>query len=220
MAMNTMASAMAHELSQPLAAATTYIDTSMLALRECFQNIQELAVTVENAGRQTARAIELVRRMRSFVVNGTVKKEPAELAAMIAEAWASIGQHPDVTLVTIIAPEAAVLMVERIHIEAVIANLLLNAVQAMQVEPVRRIWVSAKVDDAAVVIRVEDSGPGIPADVLPCLFEPLFTTRSGGTGLGLPICQTLVEAHDGTIRAEAFEPGRGAAFVVRLPLAA
>jgi two-component system sensor kinase FixL len=216
-AMNALSSAMAHELSQPLGAAANYIETSMLALRECFENIQELAVTVENAGRQTARAIELVRRMRRFVVDGTVKKCPEELDALLADAWASVGWNPDVHLITDIAPEAGVVMVERIHFEAVLANLLLNAVQAMQSETVRRIRASARIESGSVVIRIEDSGRGIPDEALPCLFEPLFTTRFGGMGLGLAICQTLVEAHDGTIRAEPHEPGRGALFVITLP---
>jgi len=217
-AMSTMASAMAHELSQPLSAATTYIETSVQALRECFESIQQVAATIESAGRQTARAIELVRRMRSFVMTGTVNKQPEDLATMVANAWSTLGAQRDVALVTEIAPETAMLHVERIHFEAVLANLLLNATQAMRAEPARSIWVSARVEDGEAVIRVEDSGPGIREDALTCLFEPLFTTHPDGTGLGLPICQTLVEAHGGTIRAEQPEPGRGAIFVVTLPL--
>jgi len=216
--MSTMASAMAHELSQPLSAATNYIETSVQAIRECFESIQQIAATIESAGRQTARAIELVRRMRSFVMTGTVKKQPEDLAAMIANAWGSLGAPSEITLVTEIAPEAVTVHVERIHFEAVIANLLLNATQAMQAEPVRRIWVSAQIDDGNVAVRVEDSGPGIAEGSFACLFEPLFTTRPDGTGLGLPICQTLVEAHDGAIQAERPEAGRGAVFVVTLPL--
>jgi two-component system sensor kinase FixL len=219
-AMSAMTSAMAHELSQPLSAATNYIETGSQALRDCFASIQQLAATVENAGRQTARAIELVRRMRSFVMTGTVKKQPEELARMIANVWSSLGQPRDVALVSEIAPEAATLMVERIHFEAVIANLLLNALQATQGELTRRIWVTASVEDSNIVLRVEDSGPGIPDEVRACLFEPLFTTRPDGTGLGLPICQTLVDAHDGTIWAEPSEPGRGAVFVVAVPVEA
>jgi len=217
-AMSTMASAMAHELSQPLSAATNYIETGMQALRECFESIQQVAATIESAGRQTARAIELVRRMRGFVMSGTVNKQPENLAVMIANAWGSLGAPREVTLVTEIAPEAAVVHVERVHFEAVIANLLLNATQAMQAEAARRIWVSARVEDGEIAVRVEDCGPGIAEQSFACLFEPLFTTRPGGTGLGLPICQTLVEAHDGTIRAEQPQSGRGAVFVVTLPL--
>jgi C4-dicarboxylate-specific signal transduction histidine kinase len=137
---------------------------------------------------------------------------------MIANAWSSLGAPREVTLVTEIAPEAAVVQVERIHFEAVIANLLLNATQAMHAEPVRRIWIFARVADGKAEVRVEDSGPGISEATFACLFEPLFTTRPDGTGLGLPICQTLVEAHDGAIWAERPESGRGAVFVVTLPL--
>ena len=218
-AMSTMASAMAHELSQPLSAATNYIETSVQAMRECFESIQKIAATIESAGRQTARAIELVRRMRGFVMSGTVNKQPEDLAAMIANAWGSLGAPREVTLVTEIAPEAAMVPVERVHFEAVIANLMLNATQAMEAEPARRIWVSAQVEDGNVAVRVEDCGPGIAEQSFACLFEPLFTTRPDGTGLGLPICRTLVEAHDGTIRAEQPQSGRGAVFVVTLPLA-
>lgn len=217
-AMSTMASAMAHELSQPLSAATNYIETSAQAMRECFASIQQVAATIENAGRQTARAIELVRRMRSFIMTGTVKKQPEDLAQMVAGAWESLGAPREVTLFTEIAPEAAIVQVERIHFEAVIANLLLNAVQAMQTEPAPRIRVHAHVEGGKIQVRVEDSGPGITEAIFACLFEPLFTTRADGTGLGLPICQTLVEAHGGAIWAERAETGRGAVFVVTLPL--
>lgn len=216
-AMSTMASAMAHELSQPLSAATNYIETGAQALRECFASIQQLAQTIENAGRQTARAIELVRRMRSFVMTGSVRKQPEQLASMVANAAASLGVPRDVALSTEIAPDTAIVNVERIHFEAVLANLLLNAMQATRGRPTRQIWLTASVQGGAIVIRVEDSGAGISEAVYPCLFEPLFTTRPDGTGLGLPICQTLVEAHGGTIWAEPPEAGRGAVFVLTVP---
>jgi signal transduction histidine kinase len=93
-------------------------------------------------------------------------------------------------------------------------NLVLNAIQATPPSGEVRVSLEESGDDA--VMLVEDTGPGIPADLRERIFEPFFTTKESGTGLGLPLCHSLIQQHGGSIVLEE-APGGGARFVVRLP---
>src|SRR6185436_1123673 len=104
---------------------------------------------------------------------------------------------------------------DRIQIEQVISNLVRNACEAIDGATGGRIAISATAQGDEIVVRVEDNGPGLSALALDNVFEPLFTTKPDGLGLGLAICKTIVEAHGGRIWAEALEGG-GAGFSVAL----
>lgn len=218
-AMSAMASTMAHELSQPLTAASAFYQTSVQALRQTVAGIEDVIAMIENAGAQTMRAADLVRQMRSFVVSGTVAARPEDLRAMVAQASGELREFDGVELTTEFDPAASHVLVDRIQIETVLANLLRNAAQAMHGQLVRRIRLSAELADGAVFVRIEDSGPGIPDDAREQLFEPLHTTRADGTGLGLSICKTIVEAHDGALWLEPHDARAGAVFMLVLPAA-
>ncbi|MBI5377901.1 MAG: HAMP domain-containing histidine kinase [Thaumarchaeota archaeon] len=100
------------------------------------------------------------------------------------------------------------------QLEIVFANLILNAVQAM--EDMGKIDITIQDRNDYVIIDIKDNGPGIPPDVLPEIFEPLFTTRQIGTGLGLPSCKNMVEKHGGAITVDT-EIGSGTTFSIKLP---
>jgi signal transduction histidine kinase len=219
-AMSAMASTMAHELSQPLSAASSFYQTSIQALRQTVAGIEDVIALIENAGAQTMRAADLVRQMRSFVVSGTVMARPEDLRAMVAQASGELRGFDGVELTTDFGPAATHVLVDRIQIETVLANLLRNAAQALHDRLVQRIRLSTELADGAVFVRIEDSGPGIPDDERGQLFEPLYTTRADGTGLGLSICRTIVEAHDGALWLEPYDSRAGAVFVLVLPAAA
>lgn len=99
-------------------------------------------------------------------------------------------------------------------LEAVFVNLITNAIQAMN--NIGQIYLRIKEESENVVVEVEDTGPGIPDDVLPKIFDPLFTTRQVGTGLGLVSCKAIVEKHNGTIDIHT-RVGKGTIFIIRLP---
>ena len=101
-------------------------------------------------------------------------------------------------------------------LQQVFLNLLRNAFEAIRSDGKIEIVLSGQQEQAEV--RIRDTGPGIPKQLLPKLFTPFFTTKSEGTGLGLPICKTIVEVYGGTIEARNV-PGQGAEFVVRIPQA-
>ena len=108
-----------------------------------------------------------------------------------------------------------------VAVEQIVHNLLMNALHALELVPADarriRLWLGA--EQGQGVLRVTDSGPGIAADVLPRLFQPFFSTRPGGMGLGLSLCETLATGMGGALTAANAEP-RGAVFTLQLPLAA
>jgi len=109
---------------------------------------------------------------------------------------------------------------EPVAVEQILHNLLMNALQALdQVPPAERsLSVSLSQEGASGVLTVRDSGPGVPAELLPRIFEPFVSTRTGGLGLGLPLCDSLAAAMGGSIAAQPVAP-RGASFRLTLPAA-
>lgn len=216
-AMSAMASAMAHELAQPLTAATNYMQGCAAVIRQRIHGLEELLGFIEDAAAQTARASDIVLRMRAFVKTGRIDARPECLVEMLDAVSARISSLEGVEVRRAFEPGSTCVLVDRIQIEMVLSNLLLNAAQAMWNSPVRRIEISSWTEGERVRIRVADSGPGVPAGVREHLFEPMVSTKMDGTGLGLAISQTVVDAHDGTLTLEPSEPGEGAVFILALP---
>jgi signal transduction histidine kinase len=131
-------------------------------------------------------------------------------------------QAQDVRLTLDLARNLRGVNADRIQIQQVIVNLTVNAIQAMTESATdsRHLRVATKMEDSRhVIVRVEDSGPGIPEEIKPHLFERFYSTKPGGMGMGLPICQSIVEAHGGRIDVVS-HPGTGARFSFTLPVAA
>ena len=174
---------------------------------------------IGHAGSQTARAVDIIRRARTFVASGSVSGQRESLESLIERAVSGIGAiQRDCEIVTTVPANARFVTVDRIQIEQVLTNLLANAIEALDDSIRRRIEITARrqVDD--VVLCVRDFGPGLSDETHARLFEPMFTTKHDGSGLGLPICKAIVEAHDGRLWAER-PAGGGAAFCVSLPAA-
>ena len=218
-ATTTMASALAHEVNQPLTAAANYMHACASRLRSRGEGHEDLLAMIEHASSETLKAGEMIRRMRNFIVSGKVSGRRENLRTMVERVLATLaaGDGPDVEIVRSI-PLTDFVIGDRIQIEQVLSNLLRNAFEALEGQPQRRIAIGSARRGAKIVVRIEDSGPGLP-DVAPQeLFAPQVTTKSGGRGLGLAICKAIVDGHGGRIWAEAVERG-GAAFSFALPAA-
>jgi len=216
-AMSAMAAAMAHELSQPLTAASNYMEGCAAVIRQRIHGLEQLLGFIEDAAAQTARASDIVLRMRAFVKTGAIDARPECLAEMLDAVSARLSSLEDVEVVRSFAPGSTCVLGDRIQLEMVLSNLLLNAAQAMWDSPIRRIEISSWTEGGRIRIRVADTGPGVAPAIREHLFEPMVSTKVDGTGLGLAISQTIVDAHDGTLTIEPSEAGEGAVFVLTLP---
>lgn len=220
-AMGTMASTLAHELNQPLAAISNFLSgTKRIAERPDIPR-DVLIGALDGAEAASRRAGEILRRLRDLVSRGKVSVqtehlpeliEEARVLAFIKEATLGIRYH------LALDPKAAWVKVDRIQIQQVLINLVRNAVEAMAGSRQREVTIATRLAGAMVEIEVTDTGPGIAPDNMESLFSEFMTTKSEGMGLGLPISRTIVEAHGGAIRAEN-RPGGGAAFIFSLPRA-
>jgi PAS domain S-box-containing protein len=223
--MSAMIAGIAHETLQPL----TSIQTLSLAMSRLLTNGQSLDVATllnwTNSIRQSVRmADSIIRRFRSFVEKRQTERRRERLDDIIANAVQLLNfeaRRLDILIDFNATPEPVEVVVDRIQIEQVIVNLIKNSLEAIAGDPKnspQRINVSVKVDGRNVEITVSDQGPGVPENQRQQLFEAFQMTKPTGMGLGLAICRTIMEMHDGRIWYTPNIP-RGACFHLRLPVA-
>ena len=221
-AMGAMASGLAHELNQPLAAATNYLNAAarLLAREPPEPAMLELArgAVVDAAG-QTLRAGSIVRRLREFVGRGEADLKPDDIADLTREACDVARTElagPSTELVVRVPETPVAALADRTQIQQVLLNLIRNAGEAIGDAAGGRVEVSCDATREGVEIVVADNGPGLAPDVADRLFQPFVSTKALGMGIGLAICRTIVEGHGGTLTAGA-NPGGGARFRIVLP---
>lgn len=205
-AMSEMPSALAHELSQPLAAIAGYAQGCLRRLHAGATDARDLKEALENIDLYARQSGEIVGRLRRFLRKSEPRRRPADINQIVQEAaeLASVeARWRSVRLTLELASDLPPVSVDAIQIEQVVINLVHNAVEAIDAaSPVER-WVNVRTvcgTDGKVGVIVHDSGPGLPAQVLDHLFDPFFTTKPNGMGLGLSISRSIVEAHDGVLQ--------------------
>jgi two-component system sensor kinase FixL len=206
-AVGTMASALAHELNQPLTAVANYLEASRDLLDSPDPEIREvLRGALSEAATQAVRAGEIVRKLRSYVSRGEVDARPVRLTALLSDAIALskvARERADIPVTVAVAQDADRVLADPIQVQQVVINLIRNAMDAMAGQNNAQIDIRAARLDPGGLVEVEvcDNGPGLSAEMKDSVFKPFATTKAQGMGLGLSICQTIVEAHGGTIRA-------------------
>jgi two-component system sensor kinase FixL len=205
-----MASALAHELNQPLTAIANYLKGSSRLLAGEAIPRERLQEAVNRAGDQALRAGQIIRRLREFVARGETERRIESLPKLIEEAaaLALVGAREHGVQVRFrLNPAVDRVLADRVQIQQVLVNLIRNAVDAMEDAPTRRLTVAAElVADDMVQVSVADTGPGVDPEVADQLFQPFVTTKRAGMGVGLSISRTIVESHGGRI---GFEPSPG-----------
>jgi two-component system, LuxR family, sensor kinase FixL len=222
-AMGEMASALAHELNQPLAAISNYMKGSRRLLSGSSDpNAAKIENALDRAAEQALRAGQIIRRLRDFVSRGESEKRVESLSKLIEEAGAlglAGAREQNIQLRFNLNPEFDLVLVDRVQIQQVLVNLFRNALEAMAQSPQRElIATNAKVEDEMIEIAVSDTGPGFHDDVKANLFQTFFTTKETGMGVGLSISRSIIEAHGGRMWAEG-NPSGGATFRFTLPAA-
>jgi len=221
--MGEMASGLAHELNQPLAAIANYSRGCLRRIRAGNDSPGELAQAMEQVCSQAERAGDIIRSLRKFVRKDEHRARPVDLRAVLREAMLiaepEARQHQVRVTVDIVAG-LPLFMGDAIQIEQVILNLARNAVEAMgEVAPEQRhLGIRAFPDERGVAnLEIRDAGPAVPRETFNLIYEPFYTTKANGMGMGLPICRSIVEAHGGGLLAFYNEPGPGLTFRFDLP---
>jgi len=214
---------LAHEIRNPLST----IRLNMELLAEDFENADPASPTKQRDRRAKAK-IDLVRQecdrlqkllgdFLDFARQETLALEPGSLNAevdQLLDFFAPQARDAGVEVVRYLDPELAALRLDRETFRSAVLNLLLNAVQAM--EAGGQLVVRTRPSGLGVVLELIDTGPGMDAETLAKVFQAFYTTKQGGSGLGLPTARKIIEAHGGTIDVES-APGRGTKVAIWLP---
>jgi len=215
-----LAGAISHELNQPLAAIRNYVETvAEMARGEGPLDRRIVSEAMSACGDETFRAGEIIRRIREYVARGDAETTRESLSELVQAALVLAlvdGDAAGVDVSLHLEPSADAVIVDRIEIQQVIFNLARNALQAMEGAKRKLIVVSSLGGEEMVEVVVEDSGPGLEPEREAQLVLPFVSGRHGGMGLGLQICQTIVEAHGGRIWSTRSEFG-GAALHFTVP---
>lgn len=217
-----MVSGIAHEVNQPLTAIAAYASGCRRLLQSGKATPNELAEPLDKIAEQAERAGQVIRGLRQLVRRGEGVRERLEVNHLVREVarllefeFRQCGFRLELQLESDLAPVTG----DPVQIQQVVLNLVRNAMEAMlEQASVPTVLVETRNADAQTVeIQVLDHGPGIRPAVVERLYEPFFTTKPQGFGLGLSICKSIVAAHGGALEASA-RPEGGAVFSVRLPV--
>jgi two-component system sensor kinase FixL len=216
--MGELAAAVAHELNQPLMAAGTYTRLVDDAMREGNADAASVAETARKAVAQVERAAEVVRRLRALVRLDRSSRAACRVEHIVKETIDLCRHDLDriqVTARTVIAADLPPVMVDMLQIEQALLNLLRNSIEAIGETGRGSISIEAALEgDDFVEIRVRDSGPGFPPDLVANPFLPFASTKAEGLGIGLALCRSIIEAHGGRLRLNGDSPGGAVHFTL------
>lgn len=216
-----LTASIAHEVSQPLTAIETNTEASLLWLSQSPPNLDEVRVLAERTALQAQRAADIIFRIRSMASRSTPDFSSVPINALVEEAILFLRheiQRHDVSVTVAYDRTLETVSGDRVQLQQVIVNLAVNAIQAMADQAEKQLSITTRRGaDGLVHIEVADTGPGIPDDVLKRLFDSFFTTKKSGMGIGLAICRSIVEAHNGGISVDNRTDSTGARVVVKLP---
>jgi C4-dicarboxylate-specific signal transduction histidine kinase len=221
--LGVLTASIAHEINQPLAAIITNAETSLRWLDRSEPDVEKTREIIKHVVADARRASEIIDRLRAMATRRAPKQARLSLDEVIQEAMVFLRrefQSKDVSVSLDLAPGLPQVVGDRTQLQQVIVNLAINAAQAMSHSGKARRSISVRTtrsDSDTVCCLIEDSGPGIAPAHLPHLFDSFFTTKDSGMGMGLAICRSIIEAHDGYIRADNDSSLGGARFSFTLP---
>ncbi len=222
--MGEMASSLAHELNQPLTAIANYCNglsarVRMQLAQGARLDPQEMLGALGKTAAQAERAGKVISRIRQFVKRSEPERRTCAVEALVAEAvgLAEIdAQRQSIEIRVNLAPALPPVQADPILIEQVLLNLMKNGIDAMRRCPRRELDVTVGFNGQQFEFAVADTGHGLAPEIVDKLFEPFFTTKSEGMGMGLNICRSIIESHQGRLWVDT-NPGGGCVFRFTLP---
>ena len=214
-----LAASLAHEIKQPIAAAITDASTCLLWLQRDEPDIAEACEAASRVVKDTTRAAKIIDRVRSLYKRDTPQRELVDLNEIVREMMVLLQDEASRYSIPIrgdLTPGLPKVMADRVQLQQVLMNLMLNGIEAMKDTGGKLTVTSKSNEDGQLMISVSDAGVGLPREKPDRIFEAFFTTKAQGTGMGLSISRTIVESHSGRLWASA-NPGRGATFHFSLP---
>jgi C4-dicarboxylate-specific signal transduction histidine kinase len=220
--MGELAASLAHEIAQPIATARNNARASMHFLDRSPPDLGQVREALTCVVDDVDRAGDILNRVRDHIKKAPAGKEVVDLNAAILEVTAlthSETVKTGVTVGTQLAAELPRIQCDRVQLQQVMLNLIVNAIQSMSgvEDGNRELHISTvSVEPEGVCVAVRDTGHGLRPESLPRLFEPFYTTKPDGMGMGLSICRSIIEAHGGRLWATRCEP-RGALLQFTIP---
>lgn len=217
-----LAASIAHEVNQPLAAITSSGEACRNWLSRPEPDLVEARQSLERILLSSNRASEITRRVRALSRKSDPLRQNESLNDIVSETLSLVRYelaHHKINPTIELRGFGGQVSADRVQLQQVIINLIINACQAMDaITPDERsLSIRTWIKDNEAVLEVADQGPGIPAEVLPNLFMPFFTTKENGLGMGLSICRSIIEFHEGRIWATSVA-GQGSSFLFALPI--
>jgi signal transduction histidine kinase len=219
--MGELTASLAHEINQPIAAAITDSNTCLRWLSRDPPDVEEAREAAARSAKDATRAADIVKRIRSMFKKSAAQREPVDVNEAIRDVIILMRNEAyrySVAIRTALMEDLPQVMADRVQLQQVLANLMLNGIEAMkEMDAARELTVrSEKGENNHLLISVSDTGVGLSPQKADQIFKAFFTTKPDGTGMGLPISRSIIEAHGGRLWATANEP-RGAVFQFTLP---
>jgi len=218
-----MTASISHEVNQPLAAVVANAEACLRWLDRGAPDLDAARRSVEWIINDGVRASEVIRRVRALANKTDIEKVPLDINDVVKEVTALVQREMDshqVSLRLELTPAVPMILGDRVQLQQVIVNLVMNGIEAMQsvTDRPRELVIRSRQDETQqVLVSVTDCGVGISGEDADRLFNAFFTTKSGGLGMGLSICRSIVEAHGGRLSASGND-GLGATFQFVLPV--
>jgi PAS domain S-box-containing protein len=207
--MGQLTASIAHEVQQPIAATATYASAALRWLDADPANLQEVRQALDGIVNEAMRAGGIVSGIRDLVKKAPPRRERVninEAVREVIELTRGEAAKNDVSVLTVFGDELPLVLGDRVQLQQVMLNLIVNAVEAMSATSTgpRELLIHTAADSSnGVSIAVRDSGPGLPPVEVKRIFDPFYTTKEHGLGMGLSICRSIVEAHGGRLWAGA-----------------
>jgi C4-dicarboxylate-specific signal transduction histidine kinase len=220
--MGQLTASIAHELRQPMSAARTHATAALQWLDKIPPDLAEVKDALDGIVRATGRAGDVIARVGALMSKAPPRKEVLDLNEAIMEVITltrSEATKTGVSVRTQLAPSLQHIHADRVQLQQVMLNLIVNGIQAMNdvAEGLRDLLITTEGSEDGVHVGVRDTGPGLSQETLQRLFEPFYTTKPNGMGMGLSICRSIIEAHGGQLWATG-HASQGAVFRFTIPL--